>query len=72
MGKFDLNVAEQQARDNLVRAVEALMMDLGAESVGRIADNIGEHGTGGRGGAVEDAVVTRCLTIIVDVKARKL
>ena len=46
-------------------------LDHDAASVGRIADNIGEYGTGGSGGMAEDEVIRECLRIIVDAKARQ-
>ena len=52
-----LSRSEQKAKRLLVVAVETLMLDLDAEAVGRIADDVGEHGTDGDGGSLEDAVV---------------
>lgn len=69
--KFGLSTIEERSRDNFVSAVEALMLDHDAASVGRIADNIGEYGTGGSGGLAEDEVIRECLRIIVDAKARQ-
>jgi hypothetical protein len=54
-----------------VRATEALMLGLSAEEVGRIADYVGEHGTDGDGGALEDGAVVECLRVIVDAMGRK-
>ena len=69
--KFGLSTIEERSRDNFVSAVEALMLDHDAASVGRIADNIGEYGAGGSGGMAEDEVIRECLRIIVDAKARQ-
>lgn len=65
-----LTATERRAKRKFVQAVELLMLDLGAESVGHIADDVGEHGTDGDGGTVEDAVVVDCLRVIVDAMAR--
>ena len=61
-----LTAEEAHFKARFVQAVEALMLDLDAETVGRIADYVGEHGTDGDGGAVEDGVVVECLRVIVD------
>jgi hypothetical protein len=59
-----LTAEERMARDQFVRAVEGLMLDLTPESVGRIVDCVAEHGTDGDGGAREDAAVVECLRVI--------
>ena len=61
-----LTKKERRAKDAFVRAVETLMLDLTPESVGRIADCVGECGTDGDGGALEDEAVLECLRVIVD------
>jgi hypothetical protein len=66
MAKVGLTRGETLAKDRFVRAVEALMLDLDAEAVGRIADYVGERGTDGDGGAREDGAVVECLRVIVD------
>lgn len=71
MARNRLNTKERKAKDQFVRAVETLMLDLDAESVGNIADYVGEHGTDGDGGTREDATVVDCLRIIVDEMGRK-
>lgn len=71
MTRIVLTTEERKAKDRFVRAVEALMLDLDAESVGRIADYVGEHGTDGDGGTREDGAVVECLRVIVDAIGRK-
>jgi hypothetical protein len=66
-----LSAAEAHAKDRFVRAVETLMLAMDAESVGRIADYVGENGTDGDGGAREDAIVFECLRVIVDNHGRR-
>jgi len=66
MAKITLDPNEARALEAFVAAVEELMLDLGAESVGRIADYVGEYGTDGGGGMREDAAVVECLNVIVD------
>jgi hypothetical protein len=66
-----LSKSEIRAKDKCVRAIETLLLDHDAESVGRIADYVGEHGTDGDGGAREDAVVLECLRVIVDNHGRR-
>ena len=61
-----LSAAEAHAKDRFVRAVEALLLDMDAESVGRIDDHVGEHGTSGDGGAREDAIIVELLRLIVE------
>ena len=61
---------ERKALDDLVEAVEHLMLDMSPESVGRIADYVGENGTDGEGGVAEDGVVLESLRLIVDQMAR--
>jgi hypothetical protein len=61
---------EEAAMRTFIRAVEKLLLDFDAESVGRIADYVGEHGTDGDGGALEDAAVMECLRVLVDAKGR--
>jgi len=65
MPKFELTPREQELKDAFVRAVEDLLL-AGEESVGRIADHVGEYGTDSDHGSVADGVVTDCLTIVVD------
>jgi hypothetical protein len=57
---------ELAAKKQFVKAVEHLMLKLTPEEVGRIADDVSEHGTDGDGGALEDSVVVECLRVIVD------
>lgn len=71
MGDRKLTAGERKAKDKFVQAVEVLMLDFDAESVGRIADHIGELGTDGDGGVLEDAAVVECLRVIVDAMGRK-
>ena len=71
MSRSKLSRAEQHARDRFVLAVEALLLDMDAESVGHIADDVGERGTDGDGGAREDAVVLECLRVVVDNHGRR-
>ena len=71
MADVKLTHTESRAKLKFVRAVETLMLDLNVELVGRIADYVGEHGTDGDGGALEDAAVVECLRIIVDAMGRK-
>lgn len=63
---MNLTRKEQAAKDKFVRAVEHLMLDLTPEEVGRIADDVGEHGTDGDGGTREDGTILECLRLIVD------
>ena len=65
MSRIKLTAEESRAKDRFVHAVEDLF-DLGAESVGRIADDVGEYGTDGDGGARQDVAVVECLRVIVD------
>jgi len=69
MADFKLTAEERKAKDRFVRAVEVLMLDMSAEEVGRIADHVGEYGTDGYVGAIEDAVL-ECLRVIVDAMSR--
>jgi len=69
--KRELTADEQWAKRALVGAVETMMLRLDVESVGRIADDVGEFGTDGDGGALEDAAVVECLRVIVDAMGRK-
>ena len=62
--------AEHIAMTRFARACEMLLLDLDAESVGRIADYVGEHGAGGDTSLV-DAVVLSCLRVIVDNHGRR-
>ena len=55
-----LTPEESRTLRRFIRSVEDLM-DLGAESVGRIADEVGEKWGGER-----DAQVVACLRILVD------
>ena len=66
-----LSKSELKAKHLFVIAVEAIMLELDAESVGRIADHIGEHGTDGDGGVLEDAAVVECLRVLVDAMGRR-
>jgi hypothetical protein len=68
--KGELTAEERKAKWQFVLAVEALF-DLGAKSAGRIADEVGELGTDGDGGVLEDAAVVECLRIIVDAMGRR-
>jgi hypothetical protein len=61
-----LSKKEEAAKDKFVRAVEHLMLKLTPEEVGRIADDVSEHGTDGDGGTVEDGTILECLRVIVD------
>jgi|APFre7841882654_1041346.scaffolds.fasta_scaffold309154_2 hypothetical protein len=63
---IDLTPREHELKDGLARAVEDLMLRADAESVGRIAEHVTEHGTGGDGGAIVDTVIADCLRIVVD------
>jgi|GEM_PF-1492119 len=71
MSRIKLTRGETLARDRLVRAVEAMMLYMTPEEVGRIADHVGEHGTEGDGGAREDAAVVECLRVVVDAMERR-
>jgi hypothetical protein len=62
---------EEVAKLAFIRACETLLLDLDAVAVGRIADYVGENGTDGDGGAVDDGVILECLNLIVDVKGRQ-
>ena len=66
-----LTKQERKAKEQFIRAVETLMLDLDAEAVGRIADHVGEHGTNGDGGMLEDAAGVECLRVIVDAMGRR-
>jgi hypothetical protein len=66
MSRSKLSRIELAAKRLFVLAVKALLLDLDAEAVGRIADDVGEYGTNGDGGAREDAVVLECLRVIVE------
>ena len=65
MQKSELTPREQELKEALVHAVEDLLQ-AGEESVGRIADHVGEHGTDSDVGQVVDGVVVDCLTVLVD------
>ena len=58
-----LTTEEQRALRRLTRALEDLE-DLGAESVGRIADHGGEHGTDADS-VIVDAITSECLRTVV-------
>lgn len=58
--------AEHIAMARFARACEMLLLDLDAESVGRIADYVGEHGAGSDYDAVVDAVIVELLRLIVE------
>jgi hypothetical protein len=60
---MNLSTEEQRALRLLVRALEDLN-DLGAESVGRIADHVGKQGV--EDSAVLDALAVECLRVVVD------
>lgn len=60
---------ERRAMNDLVEAVEALMLDYDAEAVGRIADYVGECGTPSDNADV-DGVVVECLRVVVDAMVR--
>lgn len=64
MPRFELDARQQELKDAFVRAVEDLLA-AGEESVGRIADHVGEYGTDSDE-AVADGVVVDCLRVIVD------
>ena len=66
-----LTKQERKAKEQFIRAVETLMLDLDAEAVGRIADHVGEHGTNGDGGSIEEGSVVECLRVIVDAMGGK-
>ena len=66
-----LTKQERKAKEQFIRAVETLMLDLDAEAVGRIADHVGEHGTNGDGGSIEDGSVVECVRVIVDAMGGK-
>lgn len=68
-----LTEKEARAKDQFVSAVEALMRDLSAEEVGRIADFVGEYGPVDHQdlGDLLDGVVVECLNIIVDARGRR-
>jgi hypothetical protein len=61
---------EQRVLRDFVDVVEEMMLEMDAESVGRIADHVGEHGTDGDGGVREDGTVLECLRLIVDEMGR--
>jgi hypothetical protein len=63
--KGELTAEERKAKWQFVLAIEALF-DMGPASVGRIADDVGEFGTDGDGGLLEDAAIVECLRILVD------
>ena len=71
MPRIKLTVEESRAKNKFIRGVEALMLDMDAESVGRIADYVSEHGTDGDGGSIEDGLVVECLRVIVDAMGRR-
>ena len=71
MPRTRLDAGEVMAMRRFVGAVEHLMLDLDAESVGRIADYVGEHGTDGDGGVREDGAVVECLRVVVDAMGRR-
>lgn len=62
---------EEAAKLAFIRACETLLLDLDAEAVGRIADYVGEHGTDGDGGVIEDGAIVEALNAIVDAMARR-
>jgi hypothetical protein len=66
-----LSRTEVLARARFVRAIEELLLDFDAESVGRIADDVGERGAGGDGDTRVDAVILECLRLIVDYHGRR-
>lgn len=70
MARVVLTAEERRTMRKFVGAVEELMLDFDADAVGRIADCVGERGTGGVGGAREDGAVLECLRVIVDAMGR--
>ena len=75
MSRTPLTHHERAVLHRFVSAVEILTLDLTPEEVGKLADHVGEHGTGGGGGAREDdaeleAVVLECLRLVVDAVSR--
>jgi hypothetical protein len=60
-----LTPREHELKAEFVQAVEALMLELDAQAVERIAEHVAESGTDGDGGAIEDATVFDCLELIV-------
>lgn len=60
-----LTAKERIGMRKFILAVEYLLA-LDAESVGHIADHVGEHGTDGDGGMGEDSIVVECLRVVVD------
>jgi len=71
MPRIRLNMEERRLKANFVKAVEEMMLDFNAKTVGRIADDVGERGTEGDGGTREDAAVVECLRVIVDAMGRR-
>jgi hypothetical protein len=65
MPKFELTAREEEIKAAFVRALEDLF-EAGEESVGRIADHVGEYGTDSGGGTVIDTAVTEGLRHVVD------
>jgi hypothetical protein len=65
MPKFELTPREEELKTALVHAIEDLL-EAGEESVGNIANNVGEYGTDSGYGQVVDGVVEECLRIAVD------
>jgi len=65
MPKFELTAREEELKVAFIKAVEDLLQ-AGEESVGRIADHVGEYGTDSDHGSVVDGVVVDCLTVVVD------
>lgn len=70
MSRTPLTHHERAVLHRFVSAVEILTLDLTPEQVGKLADHVGEHGSGGDGGAREDAVVLECLRLVVDAVSR--
>lgn len=71
MADIRLTATERRVKERFVRIVETMMLDMDAESVGRIADYVGEHGTDGDGGTLDDGAVVECLRVIVDSMSRR-
>jgi hypothetical protein len=60
-----LSPREHELKNEFVRAVEGIMLEVDAQSAERMHEFMAEHGTGGDGGSIEDATVLDCLQLIV-------
>ena len=65
MPRFELTPREQELKVALIRAIESLLQ-AGEESVGNIADHVGEYGTDSDHGGVVDGTVEECLRVVVN------